>query len=60
VALKFSACMRSHGYPDFPDPTLQNGGLALSLSPSAGVNPDSPQFQSAQQTCQKLTGFGGP
>src|ERR1700722_13377827 len=24
-ALQYAACMRSHGVPDFPDPTVQNG-----------------------------------
>lgn len=58
-ALAFSQCMRSHGLPNFPDPS--NG--AILLGPSAHINPQSPSFQSAQHACQKLIpGFkgGGP
>jgi hypothetical protein len=40
-----AACMRSHGYPDFPDPTSQ-GFFNLS-----NVNPNSTQFQNAMTTC---------
>jgi hypothetical protein len=56
--LKFSACMRSHGLPDFPDPTVSSdGGLQLSLGDkrNSSLNPDSPVFQSAQKACQSLT-----
>jgi hypothetical protein len=55
--LKFSACMRSHGLPDFPDPTVSSdGGLQLSLGDkrSSSLNPDSPVFQTAQKACQSL------
>jgi hypothetical protein len=49
--LAFSRCMRTHGVPNFPDPTPQgNGGYSLSLG--SGVNPRSPQFQAAQQACK--------
>jgi hypothetical protein len=49
--LKYVACMRTHGVPDMPDPG-SNGNLSL---PAGGdINPSSPQFQSAQQACQKL------
>jgi hypothetical protein len=53
---KFAACMRSHGVPNFPDP---NGQGAISISPSTGVNPDSPKFRAAQQACEKLLPNGG-
>jgi len=47
--LKFVQCMRSHGEPDMPDPG-SNGEI-----PAGGsVNPQSPQFQKAQQACQSL------
>jgi len=54
-ALKFAACMRSHGFPDFPDP--QSNG-AISGNSSDGINPASPQYQSAQKTCSQQTGYG--
>jgi len=55
--LALAQCMRSHGYPNFPDPTSQG---VLNLS-NAGVNPQSPQFQAAMQTCGNAKGKGlGP
>jgi hypothetical protein len=57
---KFSACMRSHGVPKFPDPTPSSGGgMNLAISPGSGLDPKSPQFQAAQKTCQKLLPNGG-
>jgi hypothetical protein len=48
--LKFAKCVRSHGIPNFPDP-LSDGELTLK---GTGLNPQSPQFQSAQRACQSL------
>jgi hypothetical protein len=47
--VKAAACMRTHGYPGWPDPTLRNG----QLNPGTPANADtqSPQFQAAQKTC---------
>ncbi len=53
--LKYSQCMRSHGVPDFPDPSPA-GGIHL----SSGMNPFSPAFKAAQANCQKLLPGGGP
>lgn len=48
-ALEFAACMRTHGVPDFPDPTFSTrGGAKL---PPAGVDPGSPAFQHAARAC---------
>jgi hypothetical protein len=49
--LKFAKCMRKNGVPDFPDPSVQ-GGAVLSQTP--GIDPNSPQFQAAQQACGDL------
>jgi hypothetical protein len=57
-ALKFSACMRAHGLPNFPDPTAAHGGVVVNLHGS-GLSPDSPQFRAAQQACRKLLPGGG-
>ena len=59
-ALKFSACMRSHGVPDFPDPEFKNGGGAvrLKIGKSGGINPSSPQFQAAAKACQSASPLG--
>jgi hypothetical protein len=54
--LAFSECMRSHGVSSFPDPNSQG---QISFGSSNGINPQSPQFQSAQQACQKLLPNGG-
>lgn len=54
-ALAFSACMRSHGVPSFPDPTFSSGGrVTLKISAGQGLDPNSPQFQAAQTACQSL------
>jgi hypothetical protein len=53
--LQFAACMRSHGVPNFPDPSSGGG---IQLGPS--VNPQSPAFQTAQKQCFKLLPGGGP
>jgi hypothetical protein len=61
-ALKFSACMRSHGVPNFPDPKFSSGGggvrVTLKAGGSGGPNPSSPQFQTAQKACQSDAPFG--
>jgi hypothetical protein len=55
--LQFSACMRSHGIKDFPDPS--NGGLRISVHPGSDLDPNNPTFQKAQQACQKYAPFKG-
>jgi hypothetical protein len=46
--LKYAKCMRAHGVQNFPDPTSK--GLTL----PDGVDPHSPQFQSADHACHSL------
>jgi hypothetical protein len=50
-ALKYAACMRAHGEPNFPDP---GAGGGFNFQTGAGVDPSSPAFKAAQATCQKL------
>jgi hypothetical protein len=50
-ALRFAQCMRSHGVSNFPDPSSGGG---LYITPSSGLNPQSPAFQSARQSCKSL------
>ena len=62
--LKYAACMRRHGVPDFPDPAEKNGGVGFQISSSTkrgpngttstGIDPNAPQFKAAQQACQSL------
>jgi hypothetical protein len=57
----FSQCMRTHGVPEFPEPT--EGKLLVRGSDHnghvTGVNPRSSQFQAAQKACAKLAPNGG-
>jgi hypothetical protein len=54
-ALAFSACMRKHGVPNFPDPQFSSGGsVTMKIGSSSGIDPQSPQFQAAQKACQSL------
>lgn len=51
----FSACMRSHGVPNFPDP---NSKGQFTYSPGSGIDPTSPQFQSAEKACESVAPSG--
>ena len=51
--MKFSACMRSHGVPNFPNPVVSNNSVSLQITPSVGGGKGSPQFQHAARSCQK-------
>jgi hypothetical protein len=49
AALANAQCMRTHGVPNFPDPTFPStGGMSVNL---AGLNPQSPAFEHAQAAC---------
>jgi len=53
AALAHAQCMREHGVPNFPDPTIStNGGGIVQSSGGRGLNPQSPAFQQAQKICQ--------
>jgi hypothetical protein len=49
--LKAAACIRSHGIPNFPDPTFSGGGVHVVLK---GINPHAPQVRAAEEACQSL------
>lgn len=56
-ALTYAECMRTHGVPDFPDPTRSNHGF--SFNPDADSK--APSFSSANGTCKHfLPDDGGP
>ena len=65
----FAQCMRSHGVPNFPDPSSNgHGGLRYQATQRAGSGPslkingvsvNAPAFQSAQQACRSLLPNGG-
>jgi hypothetical protein len=46
-AVKSAECMRSHGYPSWPDPDPNVAGVWV----PTGVDTKAPQFQSAAKTC---------
>jgi hypothetical protein len=56
-ALKYSQCMRSHGVPNFPDPSPGGGFI---FQAGAGLNPDSPAVRRAQAKCKKYMGSSPP
>jgi hypothetical protein len=55
AAFRYSACMRRHGVPNFPDPIVRSspGHASVGLK----VNPaetNSPSFESAQKACNSI------
>jgi hypothetical protein len=51
--VKYSACMRAHGFPGYPDPQRgPNGGVDEQPLPSS-IDTTSPQFQAAEKACSK-------
>lgn len=56
--LRASACMRSNGVPNFPDPTFQDDSVEFNSRTPIDVN--SSQYKSASAKCQKLIPAGLP
>jgi hypothetical protein len=48
--VRAAECMRVHGYPGYPDPSVHNGGIAVPPLPSS-VDTNSLQFQAAMNKC---------
>jgi hypothetical protein len=58
--LKAAACIRSHGVPNFPDPTFSGGGVHIEHQ---NLNESSPAFKAAVHACESLIPggvHGGP
>lgn len=58
---RFAQCMRSHGVPNWPDPSIDSEGrpgFAISISKD-GFDPDA-QFRSEQEECGRRTGSPAP
>jgi hypothetical protein len=58
--LRFAQCMRSHGVPDVPDPTVGPGGrveFVISISKD-GFNPRSPRILAKAHECQHVLPAG--
>ncbi len=49
--VKFSQCMRTHGEPEFPEPS--EGGIRIHSQNGHGPNPESSRFQAAEKACSK-------
>ena len=56
--LKAARCMRSHGYPTWPDPTDQYG-YNTQLLPPANIDTSSRQLQAAAKACGMFLPSGG-
>jgi hypothetical protein len=55
-AVAYSACIRSHGVPNYPDPDI-GGQLPKTDAQLLGVSAS--QYQAAQQACQRLLPASG-
>jgi hypothetical protein len=60
-ALAYAKCVRAHGVPDFPDPTVETGpgGHGAGIAPPYGSGAsarkhDTPALQAAIKTCSSL------
>lgn len=52
--LQFARCMRSHGVPNWPDPTTSPGrGPGFNLLHVQGFAPNSPQIEDKMNQCQR-------
>jgi hypothetical protein len=61
---KYAECIRSHGVPNFPDPSISaKGGRPVFDLSGTGIDTqftDSPQFRSKDLECRRLTGGSVP
>ena len=55
-AVAYSACIRSHGVPAYPDP---NGSGQLPKTDAQLLGVSASQYQAAQQACRRLLPTGG-
>jgi len=56
--LRAAACMRSHGFPSFPDPTFKNN--TVEVHTPAGIDQDALAFKRAAEACTRLIPAGLP
>jgi hypothetical protein len=53
--LAYAKCTRARGVPEFPDPEAGGGGtVRIRFGAAPGLDPDSPIYKNAQQTCGTL------
>jgi hypothetical protein len=56
---RFAVCMRSHGVPNWPDPTIDTGayrGVPFFDLSKEGIDDHSPQISHKMAECGRLTG----
>ena len=61
--LRYARCMRSHGVPNWPDPTLNSQGMPVFNVTQAGIGRQfihSSLFRTPNGECQRLTGAPAP
>jgi hypothetical protein len=56
---RFAKCMREHGIEVHASSSEGHVSIQIHGKPGAGPNPESPAFQKAQQSCQRLLPFKG-
>ena len=56
--LPFSGCMRSHGVPNFPDPSTTDPRALKAIAQHLAAN--NPRFTAATRACNHLLPNGGP
>ena len=59
-ALQYSACMRSHGVPSFPDPTIHNGTVGFHIAVQAPGPQPSPGASGSNSSGGGRKPSGGP
>ena len=54
-ALEVARCMRSHGYPAYPDPATSSASSQGSGTrfEGTGIDAKSPRFQATETTCER-------
>ena len=60
-AVKFAACMRKNGVPQFPDPNASGNLTIDAVANGSGLDTSSPAFEQAMSACKTLepAGFTG-
>jgi hypothetical protein len=55
MLLDYAACMRSHGVPNFPDPTVDGDGDGMGFENllQSNVNPRAPAYRAAERACHR-------
>jgi hypothetical protein len=59
-ALQYAACMRSHGVPNFPDPTIHNGTVGFRIAARAPAPQSSPGAAASQSSGSGPKSSGSP